>query len=114
LTGLHEPGEKVLVDGQAVEIHYYPDGVWRVVLPLAFGWNEFSITIRNAVGTSEPAILKVFRRIRGDTNGDGLVDDVDLSRFSRRWNTADAEADFNSDQVVDDYDLSMLSAHWTN
>ncbi len=114
LTGRYTMGDTVLIDGQETAVHYYPNGIWRVVLPLAIGRNDFSITIRNDVGTSNPAVLIVYRRIRGDTNGDGLVNDVDLSRFSRRWKTADGEADFNSDQIVDDYDLSMLSAHWTN
>jgi hypothetical protein len=114
VSGYIRPGDTVLINGEEAGVHYYPNRVWRISLPLQMGENTFRIRLKNDAGEGGEVMLVVYRRIRGDTNGDGRVNDVDLSRFTRRWRTADPVADFNSDMMVDDYDLSMLSAHWTN
>ena len=51
----------------------------------------------------------------GDANGDGVVDDNDLSLLLANWNQ-DAGWDggnFNGDSITDDSDLSLLLANWT-
>ena len=50
----------------------------------------------------------------GDANGDGLVDDLDLTALARHWQQAGglAEGDFNDDGVVDELDLTVLATAW--
>ena len=50
----------------------------------------------------------------GDANGDGLVDDLDLTALARHWQQAGglAEGDFNDDGVIDDLDLTVLATAW--
>ena len=55
----------------------------------------------------------------GDANGDGLVDDDDLSILLAHWTGATgtdgrwATGDFNGNGAVSDPDLSILLANWT-
>ena len=54
-------------------------------------------------------------RCLGDVDGDGLVDDNDLSLVLANW-TRDVgwdDGNVNSDHVVDDNDLSLVLANWT-
>ena len=53
--------------------------------------------------------------IAGDANGDGFIDDGDLSRVLANWgkNTDWAHGNFNGDSIVNDDDLSFLLANWT-
>ena len=50
----------------------------------------------------------------GDANGDGLVDDLDLTALARHWQQAGglAEGDFNDDGVGDELDLTVLAMAW--
>ncbi len=75
------------------------DGVAR---PIGGGWD---------IGAYEwqPAALE------GDANGDGVVDDRDLSILLSHWGQEDAtpdQGDLNADGRVDDRDLSILLGHW--
>ena len=52
--------------------------------------------------------------LMGDANGDGVVDDVDLTALATHWQQAGglAEGDLNDDGFVDDLDLTVLAAAW--
>ena len=52
--------------------------------------------------------------LMGDANGDGVVDDLDLTAMATHWRQAGglAEGDFNDDGVVDELDLTVLAAAW--
>jgi hypothetical protein len=51
-------------------------------------------------------------RKKGDVNGDGKIDVIDLSRLLARWNTSDSSADLNGSGRVDILDLSVLLSQW--
>jgi len=48
----------------------------------------------------------------GDTNGDNLVNIVDLSTLLSKWNQNYTQADFNKDNVVNIVDLSVLLSNY--
>ncbi len=54
-------------------------------------------------------------RLMGDANGDGFVDDNDLSLLLANWATDTdwAHGEFSGEAPVDDNDLSLLLANWT-
>lgn len=114
LSGLRgDPTDTIRVNGQTDSVNYYDSGVWTATVRLDFGENTFTVERVSASGEVLTSIDVVINRWhKGDTNGDGVVDDIDLSRLSRRWHGDFSEADFNSDSFVDDYDLSILVAHW--
>ena len=50
----------------------------------------------------------------GDTNGDGVVDGIDLSNLLGFWGSSSyPAADFNCDGIIDGVDLSNLLGAWT-
>ena len=53
--------------------------------------------------------------LMGDADGDGLVDDDDLSLLLSSWgqDVGWANGNFNGDNIVDDDDLSLLLSNWT-
>ena len=53
--------------------------------------------------------------ISGDADGDGFVDDDDLSLLLANWggDVGWDHGNFNGDSTVDDDDLSLLLANWT-
>ncbi|KUK98730.1 MAG: Ig domain protein group 2 domain protein [Parcubacteria bacterium 32_520] len=52
--------------------------------------------------------------IKGDLNGDGVVDEYDFSLLMANWGkTGPNISDLNGDGVVDEYDFSLLMANWT-
>ena len=51
----------------------------------------------------------------GDANGDGCVDDLDLTALAVHWQQATSDwdkGDFNGDGIVDDLDLTALAVNW--
>ena len=50
--------------------------------------------------------------LKGDFNGDAIVNSVDWSMMNMNWFTSDAFVDLNSDGLVNSVDFSVLSAHW--
>ena len=51
----------------------------------------------------------------GDANGDGCVDDLDLTALAVYWQQATnrwRHGDFNGDGIVDDLDLTALAVNW--
>ncbi|MEI7512924.1 MAG: dockerin type I domain-containing protein [Candidatus Uhrbacteria bacterium] len=73
--------------------------VWEKITPLHLG--------DNLVGT-----VMVHRRLIGDVNDNRVVDDIDLSLFTRHWKSFDRQSDFNEDGLIDDIDLSLFASHW--
>ena len=49
----------------------------------------------------------------GDTNGDNVVDGIDLSNLLGFWGTDYPAADFNCDGIINGVDLSNLLGAWT-
>ena len=52
--------------------------------------------------------------LMGDANGDGVVDDLDLTALAANWQQAGgwAAGDFNDDGFVDELDLTILAGTW--
>ena len=51
--------------------------------------------------------------LRGDFDGDGVVDGIDLGHFHSLWGTDGSEGgDFNGDGIVDGGDLAILLGNW--
>ena len=53
--------------------------------------------------------------VPGDANGDGCVDDLDLTALAVHWQQATdswENGDFNGDGIVDDLDLTALAVNW--
>ena len=51
----------------------------------------------------------------GDANGDGCVDDLDLTALAVNWQQSTdlwENGDFNGDGIVDDLDLTALAVNW--
>ena len=51
----------------------------------------------------------------GDANGDGCVDDLDLTALAVNWQQSTSDwdkGDFNGDGIVDDLDLTALAVNW--
>ena len=51
----------------------------------------------------------------GDANGDGCVDDLDLTALAVHWQQSTnlwEDGDFNGDGIVDDLDLTALAVNW--
>ena len=51
----------------------------------------------------------------GDANGDGCVDDLDLTALAVHWQQSTnlwEHGDFNGDGIVDDLDLTALAVNW--
>jgi len=66
-------------------------------------------------GLDLEAVGAVYLGLPADVNGDGAVDDDDLSLLLAHWGQAAswANGNLNGDETVDDNDLSLLLAHWT-
>jgi hypothetical protein len=52
--------------------------------------------------------------LRGDANGDGVVDIFDVNVISDQWDTAGPGGDVNFDGVVDIFDVNVVSDNWDN
>lgn len=61
-------------------------------------------------GTSVYAILA--QHHEGDVNGDGAVDDEDLTLIIERFGTSDPAADVNSDGIVYKDDLEIAAVYY--
>jgi hypothetical protein len=64
------------------------------------------------LGDNTVGCTVVHRRLIGDVNDNRVVDDVDLSLFTRYWKVYDRQGDFNEDGLIDDVDLSLFASHW--
>jgi murein DD-endopeptidase MepM/ murein hydrolase activator NlpD len=50
--------------------------------------------------------------LKGDFNGDGIVNSIDWSAMNQRWFTNDQFVDINADGIVNSIDFSNLNANW--
>ena len=50
---------------------------------------------------------------RGDIDGDGAVDSVDIALLLSAWGTADIRADLDGSGQVGSADITILLANWT-
>lgn len=107
------PDVRIFVNGSESEVVLFPDSSWERDVPLRLGMNVIVVQARTGTGSSSGfTSASIERRAVGDVDGNRVVDDVDLSLFTRSWQTFDRRADFNEDGLVDDLDLSLLVSHW--
>lgn len=104
--------DEIEVNGKDTGVTYPNETSWRVKVKLVVGDNGFTIKAVNEEGKSKSLKVTIHRRPAGDVDGNGKVNDYDLSKFIRLFGKVDAVADFNSDNKVDDYDLSRLVANF--
>ena len=82
---------------------------------------SYVINIKEVINTPIPAavpapVIPVPKVVSkpGDINGDGAVDELDLSVIMASWGqTGTNVADLNDDKIVDELDLSILMANWS-
>ena len=103
---------EILVNGSPNGVSYPIVGRWQRQVPLFYGLNDFTAQATNGFATSTIVSASVFRIMPGDVNVDRVVNDIDLSLFTRAWNKYTIFADFNEDGKIDDKDLSLLASHW--
>jgi hypothetical protein len=110
----HEEDTAILVDGNANIAEYPYIDFWTAHIPLHYGINTTFLHTKDDGEISSSTVFRIIRRLIGDVNGSRLVDDYDLSKFVRMWNSTDKEGDFNIDEYIDDYDFSMMVSNWGN
>ncbi len=76
------------------------------------GDDDSALVLTGMVGVAVPANEG---SMMGDANGDGLIDDNDLSLLLANWgkDTDWAHGEFSGETPVNDNDLSLLLANWT-
>jgi hypothetical protein len=102
----------VYINSSDQGVSYPSQTRWQAQVPLFLGQNVFQVQSYEAFCFSSSTQAVARRRLIGDVNDNRVVDDIDLSLFTRLWNTNKFDADFNEDGMVDDFDLSLLVAHW--
>ncbi|MBU1702992.1 hypothetical protein KJ951_01175 [Patescibacteria group bacterium] len=118
-------GSTLLVEGTRprttnIDVNYSNEGVaypdddtWGVTRVVGYGENLFEVYAIFPDGKRSLIVSTIgFRRLIGDGNGNGIVDDYDLALLSHQWQTTQWESDFNMDGTVDDFDLAGMAAHW--
>ena len=112
LSGERALNAAVLVNGSSNGVRYPSTTTWERDLPLFLGTNQ--IVVQAASGTVKSTFTggTIERLLIGDVNRSRVVDDFDLSLFTRAWKKYNAIADFNEDGKINDYDLSLLAAYW--
>jgi len=113
VEGTRPEGTEIFVNNHTIGVSYPSDDRWAVTRTVRFGDNIFDVHAIFPGGQESPHInTLVFRRVIGDTNANGIVDDFDLALLARQWLTDRWESDFDEDGVVDDFDLAGLASHW--
>jgi hypothetical protein len=105
-------GADILLNGSDVAVVYPSEQRWERNLPLGLGDNVVQVQAKLGDRLSVVVTGVVHRRLIGDVNDDRVVDDIDLSLFTRHWKAFDRQSDFNEDGMIDDIDLSLLASHW--
>ncbi|MCE9585749.1 hypothetical protein K8R04_00310 [Candidatus Uhrbacteria bacterium] len=103
---------EIYLNGSNVDIVYPNADRWSRVLPLGLGDNTLVLQSKQGDRASILVYGMVHRRLIGDVNDNRIVDDVDLSLFTRHWKAFDIQSDFDEDGLIDDVDLSLLASHW--
>lgn len=109
----------IAVNGSSSGVSLLPKLGWQRDLPLFVGYNEIRVQELSRPGGASPVIGgQIERMLIGDASRKKgptfhhVVDDVDLSLFTRAWKQYDFYSDFNEDTLIDDADLSLLVSHW--
>jgi hypothetical protein len=104
---------QIWVNGSADGVRY-PGGLrWERDLPLFLGADTVVIQAYGLNGVRSQYVGGIIERLLiGDVDRNHVVDDVDLSLFTRAWRKYTPYADFNEDGKIDDVDLSLLASHW--
>lgn len=105
-------GAAILLNGSDIGVIYPNEQRWERSLPLGLGDNLIQVQAKLGDRVSVVVVGTVHRRLIGDVNDDRVVDDIDLSLFTRHWRNYDRQSDFNEDGMIDDIDLSLLASHW--
>ncbi len=105
-------GASILLNGSDIGVVYPNEQRWQRSLPLGLGDNLIQVQAKSGDRVSIVVVGRVRRRLIGDVNDNRVVDDVDLSLFTRHWRNYDRQSDFNEDGMIDDIDLSLLASHW--
>jgi len=69
-------------------------------------------TCSDKAGTYSVVARDPLTWLKGDLNGDGIVNSVDYSLLNLRWFKSDPFADLNGDSFVNSIDWSIMNAHW--
>jgi hypothetical protein len=113
IGGSRDASTSVLVNGSENGVTYPDSTHWLFDLPLFLGLDDIRVEARSSSGSySFPYGGTIERMLIGDVNKNHIVDDVDLSLFTRAWKKFNFFADFNEDGRIDDADLSLLASHW--
>lgn len=105
-------GASILFNGSDIGVTYPNEERWTRIVPLGLGDNTVRVQAKSGDRLSIIVTGTVRRRLIGDVNDDRVVDDIDLSLFTRHWKRFDIQSDFNEDGMIDDIDLSLLASHW--
>jgi len=110
----------ITVNGSANGVKYLPNMFWERDLPLFIGYNEIRVQLKDNSGLYSEVIGGIIERMLigdcsrpADKGTKHVVDDVDLSLFTRAWHKYNFYCDFNEDRKIDDVDLSLLASHWS-
>jgi len=111
--------KELTVNGSTNGVNLLANLFWNRELPLFVGYNEIRVQIKDTSDLYSDVIYgTVERMLVGDASrahDKGLVhvvDDVDISYFTRAWKKYDFYSDFNEDGKINDIDLSLLASHW--
>ena len=101
---------------------YTPGGAdtWTILTAaggITGGFDTITVGYRVALagGGTELVLSLTSILLLGDVNGDGCVDDLDLTALAVHWQQATNlwdHGDFNGDGIVDDLDLTALAVNW--
>jgi len=113
LTGTRPADTIVFVNDSSAGVNYPAINGWTKFVTLNLGPNAFAIYVRDLNGAQSDTLMDTINRWRkGDTNGNFVVDDYDLSGLAAHFWSDWCYADFNEDKYVDDFDLSALAINW--
>lgn len=94
------------------------NGTWTGVIPFATTETVTNVKVRFTDVASNVSVDKILTKYKGDTNGDGAVDVVDLLTMAASWSLSlsapgyDFTCDLNGDHTVDVLDLLSFANDW--
>ena len=102
-----------LVNGSPEGLMYPTLWKWAMDFPLTLGRNLVTVQGVAADGAKSQMIGgEIERLLIGDVNVDHVVNDIDLSKFTRATKKYTFFSDFNEDREVNTLDLSLIASHW--
>lgn len=109
----------ITVNGSANGVQFTANDTWQRDMPLFIGYNDIRVQATDNAGLVSDVIGgQIERMLVGDSSRglgptfEHVVDDVDISLFTRAWRAYNFYSDFNEDGVIDDADLSLLASNW--